>query len=392
MNILLLCNKFPYPAHDGSAQAILHTLKALFEAGHQVTVLALNTVKHPGNPNQLPTELQQWARWVAVEADTTPHWTGALRNLASNQSYVASRFDLPAYRKALLHLLKEASYDIVQLEGLFMGHYLPELKGITTVLRAHNVEHRIWKQQALRTANPLKRAYLGLQWRRLARWEKRISRSVNGVLAISEEDRQWFEPLQPRTTAIGIPFDPQMVFQPIGGPPQFHYLASFDWIPNREGLVWFLEQVWPKYLEQVPEAEFHLAGRGLPSNLLTQLPRGVCYHGVVEDPLAFSAAHGALVVPLWVGSGLRIKVGQALAWGIPIVSTSIGVEGYALAHGREFLRADTPEEWLMSMVQLGENQPLQAQMSKAAVAYAQKHLTSAAHGAAIGAFYQSLRP
>lgn len=392
MNILLLCNKFPYPAHDGSAQAIVHTVRCLHEAGHSITVLALNTRKHPGRPHDLPAHMQQQAQWLAVDADTTPGWSGALRNLWSNSSYLASRFEVPAFRAALHQVVRSQSFDVVQLEGLYMAHYLPDLKGLPVVLRAHNVEHRIWQQQSGEEKNPWKRWYLKMQWKRLARWEEQVARSVSGIAAISAEDEAWFKLLNAQTTHVGVPFDCQLQFNTPAQPPQFHYLASFDWIPNLQGLMWFIKHVWPAFHQLMPDAVFHIAGRGLPQSWVAQLPPGVQYHGVVEDPKAFSAAHGILVVPLWVGSGVRIKVGQALGWGIPIISTTMGAEGYGLMHGQHFWRADDQEGWVQGMLQLATNPKLQATLSQNALGYADHHLSSAAIGAQFDVFYQSLRP
>ncbi len=237
-----------------------------------------------------------------------------------------------------------------------MGQYLvlAQQKAQRVILRAHNVEWVIWDRLAQNEPNPIKRAYLKLQSQRLQRFETKLSQRVGAVWTISPKDALWFEPLNAKTG-----FFPNTVLEQQAPsaiiPFKCHHLGALDWAPNVQGLQWFLTQVWPVVLKRMPKAEFHIAGNNPPKNLDFQEHANVFFHGRVADANAFRAANGISIVPLLAGSGMRIKILELAAQGIPMVSTPIGAEGiFSPSEDAFFIQSD-PEKMAEVLTNLMEH-------------------------------------
>lgn len=153
MKILQLTNKPPWPANDGGAIAIMNLTKGFSRLGHSVTVLAMNTGKHFINPAEMPLGLKKIAtfRFIDVPAETS--YTGAFLNLFfSSEPYTAVRFVSESFHRELFEILKETSFDIIQLEGSYLCPYIPAIRKVSEAkiaLRAHNIESEIWKELLL---------------------------------------------------------------------------------------------------------------------------------------------------------------------------------------------------------------------------------------------------
>lgn len=353
MRCLVLCNKVPFPPRDGSSVAIASNVRGLERAGVTVDVVALNTVKHRVRRPRAEG-LGPAVTLDSVDADTTPTPIGAAANLLRGSSYLVSRFDQRAMHRRLDALLATRDYDLAVIEGLSMMHYAERLRaaGARVVLRAHNVEHQIWERVARQEPNPLKRCYLREQARRLARFEEAAARRVDLIAAISEEDAAWFAHRSEHVHVMPCGHEVAPLNGAGYGPSDAYHLGSMDWIPNIDGVRWFLKAVWPKVRAQDAGAMFHLAGRQSDDLVDRNGIPGVCVHGEVDDAAAFLRDRGILVVPLRSGSGTRIKIIEAMAHGKPIVSTAIGAEGIPLTSGRDAMLVDDEAGFARALVDL----------------------------------------
>ena len=327
----------------------------LIRAGHRVTVLALNTPKHH-QPADALAHLGPNLRLVTVAVDTRLSPGKALRNLvAGHLPYNVERFVSEKAAAALTEILRTEAVDVVQVEGTFVAWYVDVVRrvtpGVPVVLRAHNVEYTIWQMLARRAQNPLKRLYLRPLAGRVRQFEHDYLPRFDAVAAITEPDQQ-------RLRQLGCP-EP-VVFVPAGvnmerfqvdaslrpKPRTLFMVGSFDWLPNQEGLDWFLHEVWPKAHAQYPGLELHLAGKQMPARFQElQLP-GVTVHGFVESAAAFMQQHDVMLVPLLSGGGMRIKIIEGMALGKCILSTTLGAEGIHAKDGHDILLRDTPAAWL----------------------------------------------
>jgi glycosyltransferase involved in cell wall biosynthesis len=394
MHILQLCPRVPYPPHDGGALAMYETARGLAEAGHRVTILAANTPKHH-QPADALAHLGPQVRLVTVDVDTRLKPQKALLNLVSKGSfgfylpYNVERFISSRLADKLKQLLLTETFDVLQLEGTFVAWYagfitreivsggLPARQDLPPiVLRAHNVEYTIWEMLASRAGNPLKSWYLQKLAHRLKEFEKWMLHRVDAVAAITEGDVLRLQRLYawaPATTSDeevrsmyaaqtpeALPFAVIPASYDLGrlpraaAPPQprtLFIIGSLNWLPNLEGLAWFLKEVWPQAHAELPELELHIAGSHPPTNI-TSRPAGqdnVFVHGFVESAPAFMQQYELMLVPLLSGGGMRVKVVEGLALGKAVLSTTLGAEGVAARDGENMLLCDSAAAWLEAL-------------------------------------------
>lgn len=365
MKILFLTNKFPYPARDGGAIATFNLIKGLAEAGHQVTVIAINTSKHYSEVALLPEEVASLANFHAVYTDTRISVLKALKNLFfSSLPYNAERFVLNSFNEKLQNLLTSIPFDIVQLEGLYVSPYLPIIRKYSqakVVLRAHNVENEIWHRYAAETKNTVKRLYLKMLAKRIAQMEKSLINQYDLLVPITEKDAKYFEKegnTKPvHISPTGFDFSKLLPNVPANDcQPTLFHIGGLDWPPNQQGLIWFVRQCLPSLYQIVPELKFVIAGRNAPEWFVRSIQHpAVEFVGEVTDAYTFIRNHNIMVVPLLSGSGMRIKIIEGLALGKCIVSTTVGAEGIAFTPGKDIFIADTASEFINILKMLISN-------------------------------------
>ena len=335
MKLLILTNKLPYPPRDGGSIASLNMMTGLFEAGNQITCLALNTAKHPYPPEQIPKELREKILFLGVDCDSSIKvWQLGSNLLFSRTPYIAERFNIHAFRIALTELLHKEPFDIIQLEGPYMGLYLDLIRSVSkakVALRAHNVEHLLWQRNARHERSLPKKWYLNNMARRLKRLELEVASRADLLIPISDWDASYFTKQGLQKPFLTIPAGLDMEDYPFTELPatqDIFFIGALDWLPNQEGLLWFIRKVFPLLLAELPGLRFHVAGRNASRQIRKRLIHpSITYHGELRDAVGFMQAHRLMVAPLLAGSGIRIKIIEAMALGRPVVTTSAGIEG-----------------------------------------------------------------
>lgn len=353
MKILLLCNKSPWPPAEGGPIAMYAMITGLLNAGHTVKVIAANTNKYHINPESVPAEFQKNTGIEFVDIDLRINIKDALVNFLSGQSYHVARFRTPAFEKKLIEVLSATGFDIVQAEMLYMTAYLDVVRKYSKarfILRSHNIEHLIWQRITLNTKNPFKRYYLKHLFLTLKHYELEMLRKTDGIIAITPTDAAFFEQHAGKTPVISIPFGIELdKYQKHVAQPQvtdlFH-IGSMNWYPNEEGILWFLSKVWPLVSQELPALKLYLAGRQMPEWLKKIDMRNVEILGEVPDALEFMNNHAVMVVPLFSGSGIRVKIIEAMAAGRAVISTEVGAEGIRVTHGEDILLANNTDDFL----------------------------------------------
>ena len=354
--MLILMNRIPWPLKDGGAIGFFNGVKGYHDVGADITVCAINTRKH--HVEILPAELTSIANWKYIDLDTEVTWSGALFNLFSGKSYNVQRFDTAAFHRLLQKTLQEQSFNIIVFDSVFMASYLEDVQGSKAfkVMRQHNVEYKIWEGLAAGEKNPLKKAYLSLLARRLKRFEMDAINRVDMISAITQSDTDEFRKMGCTKPIIIIPAGVNLdclIPSPNSVEPKsvFH-LGSMEWLPNREAMNWFLEKVWLRVLEQVPDAKFYLGGRGMPESFQNLKMPNVQVCGEVDDAVEFMNSKQIMIVPLFSGSGIRIKILEGMALGKTIVSTPLGVQGIECDMSNDVLVSGDAEGFAMHLVRL----------------------------------------
>lgn len=351
MKVLQLCNKPPYPSVDGGTLAMNSITQGLLEAGCEVRVLSLCSDKHPVLESRMTEEYRRATRFEAVHIDLGIHPLDAGVALLCGESYHVKRFVSKEFARRLAQVLDEEQFDVVHVESVFMTPYLPvvrEHSQAKVILRAHNVEHMIWRRVAQSERNPLKRWYLKHLSLTLAAYEREHLNDYDGVVSITANDAQLMREMGCRKPMVSIPFgvSPETEMQVEEEPNSLFHIGSMDWMPNLEGVRWFLDQVWPSVHRRMPQLTLYLAGRKMPNDLMRLEMEGVRVLGEVPDAMYFIASKQINVVPLLSGSGIRVKIIEAMSAGKVVVTTSIGAAGIGCTDGKDVLIADTPQQFV----------------------------------------------
>ena len=328
--------------------------KGLLGAGHSVKVLCISTPKQPLELQAVPAELMEQTRMEGVFVDTSLNIVDAFTDLITADNYNISRFFSPDMDIRLIRLLTEETFDIVQLESLFMTPYIPTLRRYSKariVLRSHNLEHVIQQRIAIGERNFLKRPYRQFLAKQLERYEMEVLDRVDGVAAISPADAEHFLGHDSSTPIVPIPFGVDLKDYPVPeekavATPVFFHLGSMDWQPNEEGIRWLLNSVWPRVIKKRPQARLDLAGNKMPKDLIDLDIPGVMIQGRVRDAVAYMQKRQVMLVPLFSAGGMRVKIIEGMAMGRTIISTPIGAEGINYTDGKDVLLARTATEFV----------------------------------------------
>ncbi|MBQ3751264.1 MAG: glycosyltransferase [Bacteroidales bacterium] len=355
MRILQLCHKPPLPPVDGGCIAMHNITKGLLNNGQEVNVLAIETPKHPVKLQAFPKDYLQKTRFESVFADTTVRVMDGIRAVLKRKSYHIERFNSKDMACKLAEILKHEHFDIVHVESIYMTPYVDVIRKNSSakiVVRMHNIEHQIWERLASNESNPFMKFLYHVNEKQLRKVEDSILNKVDGYMTISEPDYQYFEKTAPEIPGVVIPFGIDMDNYELeddfiaSDKPSLCHIGSMNWSPNIEGIEWFLDDVWPLIHEAHPDLEFTVAGHGTPDHLMQRKDANVKFVGTVPDANEFMLDHELMIVPLLSGSGIRVKIVEAMALGRVVITTSVGAEGLSVENGKHLFIADTPEEYL----------------------------------------------
>ena len=363
MKILQLCKKIPFPSKDGESIAVSNLSQSLFERGVVIDLLSFNTVKHYTdlNKNRIP---QYYNCVFDIPLDNSPKIIPAVINLFSKQSYHISRYIKDEFSKKLVELLQKNDYNIIQIESLFLAPYIEVIRKNSQakiVMRAHNLEYEIWENLISETTNPIKKLYLMIMTSRLKSFEIDCLKQYDLLVSISQTDHQKYLRIAPTLKShccpVGLDLEEYNSSNKLVR--DLFFIGSLDWAPNVYGLKWFLEKVLPLVRNQYPDIQFHIAGRNVKDQLdyLNQ-DKNIIVHGEVLNAIDFMQDHGIMIVPLFSGSGIRVKILEGLALGKSIVTTSKGKEGIDFSDGDALICTDTVEAFANGIISYLENDEL----------------------------------
>ena len=376
MKVLQICSQPPYPDNNGASKAFLSIAKGLLQIGIDLNILSFATPASQPVFNDDSNLFYEKTNYSFVDIDNSIKPFDAFINLFKKESYNISRFVTKEFEAELVKILKENNFDVIQFETLFTTPYLATAKKLSNakmVYRSHNIEHLIWERRAEITKNPLKKWYLNLLAKKLKDFETEIVNNFDGIVSISEIDEEtqknYLNP-EVKTTSIPIGFD---IAESNAVQPEeisFFFIGALDWAPNEQGLKWFLENVWEAVYKQFPDYKLYVAGRKIPSELYKWGRKNVEICGEVPSSREFIENHNVMIVPLFFGSGIRVKIAEAMSLGKTIISTNIGAEGILCKNYKEILFANTKEEFIQMITHCIENPSLVQSISEYAFQFA----------------------
>lgn len=362
-SILFLAQLLPYPLDAGPKTRAYYVIKHLTRS-HQVTLLSFS---RPSDTNSAVEHLQNLCSaviTVPMPRSRAKDIIAMLRSLLTNQPFLIERDYIPGMMRAIKKIVTENDFDYVHADQLWMVQYALEArrcaqaagKKLRVVLDQHNAVYLIPKRLMAITRNPFTRVFLGRESRLLSKFEATVCRDCDQVVWVTAEDLAAIESLQTVppdcSTIIPICVDPDLVKPPAGLTelPGIFFLGGMHWPPNAEGISWFVREVLPRIRQELPAAFLAAVGKSPPAEIIEL--EGILSPGFVEDVSAFWKENRVFIVPIQAAGGMRVKILDAWANGLPVVSTSIGAEGILVQPGINILIADDPAEFARCVIEV----------------------------------------
>lgn len=402
MKVLFLTNKVPWPLKDGGAIGTFNLAYGLYLAGCNIKMLSINTSKHTVDESDIPREIQNSLNINTININTDIRFFPLIKNLVfSKKPYIAERFNSPLFSEKLIDCLKSESFDIIILEILYMGTYIPLIRQYSDAhisLHAPNIEHEIWERIAKNENNPLKKAYLKQLANRIRKYEFNLMNNYDSLIPVAETNAKTYKQMGVTVPVfvakIGVFFDKIdkcLSNNNIKEELAFAHIGALDWIPNLEGLKWFLNEVWPGIHQKRPDIKFYVAGRNAPAKIKETLNQpGVVYLGEVPDAYEFICSKSIMIVPLLSGSGMRVKIIESLALEKAIVSTSVGAEGIEVENNIHIRIEDQPKAFARACLELCDNKELRETIGKNGNIMVRNNYDNVKIGKNLKSFYQKI--
>jgi len=346
------------PPDTGGKIRSYQILKQLSRS-HEITLFTF----YPEHPNDLhPTGEPIFSKVIPVPLPlpsyrTTAEYARYARLLLTNRAYTIEKyFYYPEVRRQFTALTSAETFDQIVCDFIYPAPLIDWRSPTPKILFTHNVEAQVWERHYKVTANPIWKAVCWRESKALAKAEKAYVQQAGYVLTVSENDRAFFARYVAPDRISVIPtgvdteyFQPQPIAQQ---PDTTAFTGSMDWMPNEDGVAYYVEKILPLIRREIPAAQFWAVGRRPPKRIEALASASVTVTGAVEDIRPYLAKAALCVVPLRSGSGTRIKIFEAMAMGKAIVSTTLGAEGLPVTHGENIILADNPADFARQTIAL----------------------------------------
>jgi len=372
MKLLWVNTNFLHPTTKGGQIRTLEMLRQLHRR-HEIHYVAIEDPLHPEGPARAKEYCARaYAFQHRVRDKRLPRFLAELAmNLFDPMPLAIRRYHPPGMGAFLQRLIETERFDRAVVDFLNPASYFPRLE--RGILFQHNVETMIWRRRAQHASDPLRRWYFQLQASRMFRFERQACRTAARVAAVSEQDARTMLELFDVTRVSAIPtgVDIEGLTPPVPPPEKtidLVFVGSMDWLPNVDGIEWFVRDVLPLIRRQRPGCSLAIVGRTPPPSIaaLGQRDERIRVTGTVPDirPLLWSAA--VSIVPLRIGGGTRLKIYESMAGRVPVVSTTVGAEGLEVHHPDDIRLADSPEAFAAACSELLANAELRRRQAAAA--------------------------
>ena len=349
MKVLWVNTNFMHPTTKGGQIRTLEMLRHLHR-WHEIHYVAIEDPAHPEGPARAAEySFRAYPVRHRIADKRSPVFLAQLaRGLLSPVPLAVSRFHPPGMRALLEDLMRRERFDCAVVDHLAPTAYFPGLE--RSVLFQHNVETMIWRRHVQHAANPLSRWYFNLQAERMFRYEARVSRAAGHIVAVSDEDAAQMRKLFGVTRVSPVPTGVNLEYfaPPPPAPLQWDlvFVGSMDWLPNVDGVAWFVREVLPLIRKRRPAASLAIVGRKPPPQIqeLARDPR-ILVSGTVPDIRPYLWGSAVSIVPLRIGGGTRLKIYEAMAAKTAVVSTTIGAEGLEVHPPGDIRIADRPADF-----------------------------------------------
>ncbi|MBK8900861.1 MAG: glycosyltransferase [Anaerolineaceae bacterium] len=378
MRVLLLTQIIPYPPDAGPKVKTWHVLRYLADCGHEITLLSFVRPEEEAYVDHL--------RQICHQVHTVPirrsrlHDVGYwLRSHITGRPFLIERDDLPQMRSYIRQLLAAEKFDVIHADQLTMTQFALGAEGEKRPFLIFDAHNAVWTitERMGESAPWFLKPVLRLESQRIKRYEGMLVEQFDHTMVVIEPDRRALlagvrdgstESLRHRITVIPIAVDTRQLYPIHRQPPSARIvtLGTLHYPPNADGIRWFLREVLPLVRQQIPDATLTIIGKNPPKDFLEaagQYPEVVTVTGYVPDLKPYMEQSSIMVVPVRAGGGMRVRILEAFARAMPVVTTTVGLEGIEATDGKEVLVADDPAAYAAATVQLLRNEELQNRLS-----------------------------
>lgn len=375
MKILFLTSKPIFPSVDGGCRASLNFLQLLLSGGHDVKNITISTQKHPFNAKEFPKDLRERIQPNHIWIDTSIKFSNALLSLIKGTSYNYERFNKQKWSDLVLNEITSSEYDVIILDGLYSTGPIEKIRSKFAgkiFLRAHNVEYKIWSQLSEHTNNPFKKWYYSKLSKHLKKVEHRIYSLIDGIISITSIDENIFKKEFVPKVTITIPYtQPEVKPKKTYTSADIFHLGSMNWEPNLEAVRILKTEIFPKIREALPSTILKIAGSHMDVKDFDDPEKGVEAVGFIEDLEDWYQTEGIFVSPIQSGSGVRIKILEAMNHGIPVITTTLGALG--IPQDGQIIIAESNDEIIEKAIALASNESLRKELGQKAAQFMRDH-------------------
>jgi glycosyltransferase involved in cell wall biosynthesis len=351
LKILILSHRVPFPQNGGYPIVVYNTIKGLVDLGHEVSLVALNARK---NHQEIPEDaILDQIKYRAFNIDINVSVLEVALNLFSKTSFNIDKYFDPEFERLLIREVRLNNYDIIQFDGLMVSLYINAVRKnckSKIVYRAHNIEHQVWMRLAEQKSDPFKKSYLKMHARRIKNYELEQLNKVDAIAVFTAQDKATLVDYGTRIPIEILPVGINMAqYKPDYSKtevPSLFFLGSLDWLPNREGIEWFLDNFHKDLVDGELRVKFYVAGNDIPEIFDDYEVMGKIFiQGEVDNALEFVNSKSIMIVPLLSSGGMRVKIVEGMAMEKCIISTSLGAEGLNFTNGENILIANDADEF-----------------------------------------------
>jgi polysaccharide biosynthesis protein PslH len=370
MNILQLTHRLPYPLVDGGKIGIYNFTKHYHNAGHAVNLICIAPQEERAEDLTALTAITSTMK--VFWKDTRNKKIALLGNtFFSSLPYNMEKYIFSDVERYILEFCGKYGVDVVHVDHLHMSYYAQKIRErfprIKLAIREHNVESTILERYYRSQKKSILKWVFKMQYIRLKKYEKSFLPIFDAILAITPEDaeriRLFDEKLTAKTYVIPAGTDCNSI-HPVDCSANngILHLAAMDWLPNQEGLKWFIKDVFPIILKKQPSLQLFVVGKNTPQSFHKYEGKNIKVLGFVENTQQVVSQCMLAVVPLFAGGGMRIKILNYLAQGIPVVSTTIGAEGISVKDKEHVLLANSAEKFAACVLDVFHDETLRRKL------------------------------
>jgi sugar transferase (PEP-CTERM/EpsH1 system associated) len=374
MNILFLSTRSPYPLISGHSLRTYHILKGAAQKHNVTLVTFIQLPMHELKEENLK-HLRSFCKAVypfkiPMDFSRSKYATGLFMNLFSSKPFVAKKYNVPEVRDKIREILKTENIDLVHVDMLPLAVYINEFEKLPKILVNHNVESVRLFRWFQTEPNPVKKAYLGIQYPKLKAFERTAMEKFDCCVVVSEKDRELLREMGVKNNLAVVPNGTDTsFFKPMGRKKidnSVLWLGHMDVHTNKDAVLYFWREIFPLLEKQYPEVRMTFVGSAPPKEIADAANKNgnIKVTGFVDDVRPYMDEAAVMVVPLRIGSGTRLKILDAMAMGKAIVSTSVGCEGLQVSDNENILISDTPKDFVQKVIKLLQDDSLRFKIEK----------------------------